>query len=314
MDTRTIHVSFQFDDCLGRVSGRSVLFLNEPVGELNANDTGGIRDGKFALDKWGVVVSIIVSSVALTVTFGLITCILSHYRAGAAAENGGTASDPNNAALTPTSAPMLSVVSAGATAGVGGMERLRGGRTAARDLAAAREQQVRLHALRTDLAVNLPPSIAMPDGEDHPYSNARIHIRDAEQEAEIYQKCIRPPPNRTVLESESPPPYRSSSAGLLGSSSSSSSSSADWTMGGMSNAPLVERCHSMSSTTRRSDATSNQKTDLLQRTVKIFTGKRTAPQAPSPAPTLPVVVVPSRRRPPEQNPPPTNHRPSRGGV
>lgn len=76
---------------------------------------------------------------------------------------------------------MLSVVSAGATAGVGGMERLRGGRTAARDLAAAREQQVRLHALRTDLAVNLPPSIAMPDGEDHPYSNTRLHIRDPEQ-------------------------------------------------------------------------------------------------------------------------------------
>lgn len=272
---------------------------------------GENQDNYSSLDKWGVVVSIIVSSVALTVTLGLITCILSHYRAGTAAQSEGTASDPNNAALTPTSAPMLSVVSAGATAGVGGMERLRGGRTSARDLAAAREQQVRLHALRTDLAVNLPPSIAMPDGEDHPYSNARIHIRDAEQEAEIYQKCIRPPPNRTVLESESPPPYRSSSAGLLGSSSSSSSS-ADWTLGGSSNAPLVERCHSMSSTHRRPDAagTSNQKTDLLQRTVKIFTGKKTTPQAPSPAPTLPVVVVPSRRR--DQNP--TAHRPSKGGV
>ncbi|KAL3276038.1 hypothetical protein HHI36_020767 [Cryptolaemus montrouzieri] len=213
---------------------------------------------------------------------------------------------------------MLSVVSAGATAGVGGMERLRGGRAAARDLAAARERQVRLHALRTDLAVNLPPTITMPDGEHHPYSNARIHIRDAEQEAEIYQKCIRPPPNRTVLESESPPPYRSSSAGLLGSSSSSSSSSEWSTLGSGGNAPLVVRCHSMSSTTKRPEGESGgvQKTDFLQRTVKIFTGKKSTPQNPNPAPTLPAVVVPSgsRRRPPDQNPPPTIHRTSKGGV
>ncbi|KAK9882362.1 hypothetical protein WA026_020887 [Henosepilachna vigintioctopunctata] len=57
------------------------------------------------VDKWRVL-SIILSSVALTVTLGLITCILSHYREGAAPEGGGTASDPNNAALTPTSAPV----------------------------------------------------------------------------------------------------------------------------------------------------------------------------------------------------------------
>ncbi|XP_015438138.1 PREDICTED: uncharacterized protein LOC107193250, partial [Dufourea novaeangliae] len=31
-------------------------------------------------------------------------------------------------------------------------------------------------------------------------------------ESEIYQKCVRPPPNRTVFDSESPPPYRSQSA------------------------------------------------------------------------------------------------------
>lgn len=32
------------------------------------------------------------------------------------------------------------------------------------------------------------------------------------QESEIYQKCVRPPPNRTVFDSESPPAYRSQSA------------------------------------------------------------------------------------------------------
>lgn len=60
------------------------------------------------------------------------------------------------------------------------------------------------------------------------------------QESEIYQKCIRPPPNRTVFDGESPPPYRSSSAGLLSLGSTSSGSSSDWTHS-------VVRCHSMSS-------------------------------------------------------------------
>lgn len=75
---------------------------------------------------------------------------------------------------------MLSVVSAGAAAGVGGMDRLRGGR-AARELAATRDRQVRLHAVHTDIAINLPPSITMPDGEEHPFTNSRIHLRDPEQ-------------------------------------------------------------------------------------------------------------------------------------
>ncbi|KYB28966.1 hypothetical protein TcasGA2_TC031022 [Tribolium castaneum] len=202
---------------------------------------------------------------------------------------------------------MLSVVSAGAAAGVGGMDRLRGGR-AARELAATRDRQVRLHAVHTDIAINLPPNIAMPDGEEqHPFTSSRLHIRDPEQESEIHQKCIRPPPNRTVLESESPPPYRSSSAGLLGSSSSSSSSGGggEWSGGG--GAPLVVRCHSMSSsssstaTTKRPEAgSSGQKTDFLHRTVKIFTGgKKGAGATPTPPPvhtTLPVVIVPTRPR------------------
>lgn len=94
-----------------------------------------------------------------------------------------------------------------------------------------------------------------------------------------------------MLESESPPPYRSSSAGLLGSIGSSSSGSSDWSGG---SAPLVMRCHSMSSTSKRPDAgASGQKTDFIQRTVKIFTGKKSQPP---PAPTLPAVVVPTRTR------------------
>lgn len=229
------------------------------------------------------ILVLVVSAVVLTVALGLVTCVLSHYR-------GGTAADPHDAGQTPTTAPMLSVVSAGAAAGVGGMDRLRS-HGAARELAATRDRQVRLHAVHTDIAINLPPSIALPDGEDHPFNNSRLHIRDSEQESEIYQKCIKPPPNRTVLESESPPPYRSSSAGLLGSIGSSSSGSSDWSGG---SAPLVMRCHSMSSTSKRPEAgSSGQKTDFIQRTVKIFTGKKSQPP---PAPTLPAVVVPTRPR------------------
>ncbi|CAG9861975.1 unnamed protein product [Phyllotreta striolata] len=202
---------------------------------------------------------------------------------------------------------MLSVVSAGVTtAGMGGgMDRLGGGGggpgAGARDLTAAAAAATREHRqmrLHTDITINLPPSIEMPDGEEHPYTSSRLHIRDAEQESEIYQKCIRPPPNRTVLESESPPPYRSCSAGMLSTSSSSSSGSGDWSTSSPSN-PLVVRCHSMSSTSSKSSLNAAtpaiQKTDFLQRTVKIFTGggKKTVYQQPPPAPALPVVIVPT---------------------
>ncbi|XP_066250494.1 uncharacterized protein [Euwallacea similis] len=210
---------------------------------------------------------------------------------------------------------MLSVVSAGAAAGMGGMDRLRGGgRAAARELAATRDRQVRLHAVRTDLSVNLPPSIALPDGEDLHHRTgfsstaaSRLQLRDAEQESEIYQKCIRPPPNRTVMESESPPPYRSSSAGYLASSSSSSGASSDWSSSS-GNAPLVVRCHSMSSTSTtmtKPGAThpsqhAGQKTDFLQRTVKIFTGKKATTstgQVPAPCVIVPGAQTQGRYQP-----------------
>ncbi|XP_063915055.1 uncharacterized protein LOC135131316 isoform X2 [Zophobas morio] len=282
---------------------------DDPYGHLEGTERPmpPVHDhGNASLSDLGILV-LVFSAIVLTVALGLITCVLSHYRpvAGEGAADGGTAADPHDAARTPTTAPMLSVVSAGAAAGVGGMDRLRGGR-AARELAATRDRQVRLHAVHTDIAINLPPNIAMPDGEEHPFTSSRLHIRDPEQESEIHQKCIRPPPNRTVLESESPPPYRSSSAGLLGSSSSSSSSSGggggDWSGGG--GAPLVVRCHSMSSSTSSSSnkrpeaGSSGQKTDFLHRTVKIFTGgkKGSAGVVTPPPQTLPVVIVPTRPR------------------
>ncbi|CAG2056110.1 unnamed protein product [Timema podura] len=109
--------------------------------------------------------------------------------------------------------------------------------------AAQRDRAVRLHSVHTDLELDLPPNIALPDGEEIPYGSAtRLHIRDTEQEREIYQKCIRPPPNRTVFDGESPPPYRSCSAGLL-----SLGGSSDWSSSDCSG---VIRCHSMSSSSK----------------------------------------------------------------
>ncbi|XP_046659503.1 protein TMEPAI-like [Homalodisca vitripennis] len=164
--------------------------------------------------------SVAVLAVLLVTTLGLITCVVSHYK--------GTVRPCHPPApATPITTPMLALQA--------GMER---------DLGAQRDRQIRLHSVHTDLELDLPPSIALPDGEEIPYgSSTRLHIRDSEQESEIYQKCIRAPPNRTVFDGESPPPYRSSSAGLLSLSSatsSSSSSSGEWTTS-------VVRCHSMSS-------------------------------------------------------------------
>ncbi|XP_043285596.1 uncharacterized protein [Venturia canescens] len=80
-------------------------------------------------------------------------------------------------------------------------------------VAAARDRAIRAGSVRQDLALDLPPRLQLPDGEERPYgAHTTLHLRDPEQESEIYQKCVRPPPNRTVFDSESPPPYRSHSA------------------------------------------------------------------------------------------------------
>ncbi|XP_046423365.1 low-density lipoprotein receptor class A domain-containing protein 4-like isoform X1 [Neodiprion fabricii] len=80
-------------------------------------------------------------------------------------------------------------------------------------VAATKDRAVRASSVRQDLALDLPPRLQLPDGEERPYgAHAGLHLRDPEQESEIYQKCVRPPPNRTVFDSESPPAYRSQAA------------------------------------------------------------------------------------------------------
>lgn len=77
-------------------------------------------------------------------------------------------------------------------------------------LAAARDAQVRAASVRTDLALELPPTVALP--EEHPLVGS-LHLRDADQEQELYGACVRAPPNRTVT--DSCPPCRSGSVSLL---------------------------------------------------------------------------------------------------
>ncbi|XP_034186282.2 uncharacterized protein LOC117607112 [Osmia lignaria lignaria] len=99
----------------------------------------------------------------------------------------------------------------GAGGGVGGERGTDGMQEAM--VAAARDRAIRAGSVRQDLALDLPPRLQLPDGEERPYgAHTALHLRDPEQESEIYQKCVRPPPNRTVFDSESPPPYRSQSA------------------------------------------------------------------------------------------------------
>ncbi|XP_032782010.2 uncharacterized protein DDB_G0271670 isoform X2 [Daphnia magna] len=113
--------------------------------------------------------------------------------------------------------------------------------------AAAAQRAERNLSVKRDLALDLPTCPTLPDGEEKPYgSSIRLRIRDHDQESEIYQECIRPPPNRTVHEtSTSFPPFRCNSESILterpsgsgragnsktaGPSSSSSSSSSSST-------------------------------------------------------------------------------------
>jgi len=49
-------------------------------------------------------------------------------------------------------------------------------------MSAQRDRQVRLQSVHTDIALDLPPSIQLPDGEELPYgSSTRLQIRDPDQ-------------------------------------------------------------------------------------------------------------------------------------
>lgn len=49
-------------------------------------------------------------------------------------------------------------------------------------IAAARDRAIRADSVRQDLALNLPPRLELPDGEEHPYgAHSDLHLRNPEQ-------------------------------------------------------------------------------------------------------------------------------------
>jgi len=49
-------------------------------------------------------------------------------------------------------------------------------------IAAARDRAIRTESVRHDLALNLPPRLELPDGEEHPYgAHPDLHLRNPEQ-------------------------------------------------------------------------------------------------------------------------------------
>lgn len=103
-----------------------------------------------------------------------------------------------------------------------------------------RDRLVRLQSVHTDLRLDLPPAIALPDGEEFPYSGTFLQIRDTEQQSEIYRECIKPPPNRTIFDGVDRH-HCCSSTGLLPQKSPTTTIVAierDW-----NSSPLVTRSH-----------------------------------------------------------------------
>ncbi|XP_065300529.1 low-density lipoprotein receptor class A domain-containing protein 4-like isoform X2 [Dermacentor albipictus] len=144
-----------------------------------------------ASSSWGQVVSGLFNSVF---SLGLVACIVSHYRMGARSwserRSRPAPHDPQpyqHVLLPPVQSALYSSASAA--------ERQRAA------LAAARDAQVRAASVRADLALELPPTVALP--EEHPLAGS-VRLRDADQEQELYGACVRAPPNRTVRDGSPP--------------------------------------------------------------------------------------------------------------
>ncbi|XP_050534515.1 uncharacterized protein LOC126901795 [Daktulosphaira vitifoliae] len=186
----------------------------------------------------GTVMVLMVVTVAVLGTVGLLTCVLHHYNQQYNPAVHCLSSGPHQRLSTPLPPPPPSPQLTSTTASTSSTPPTFGTTSSQamltmrsnNGLTREHNRQVRLHSVRTDLELDLPPQIHLPDGEEYPYgSMAKIHLRNSEQEREIYQKCIRGPPNRTIWPSapecgsKLSHPHRSSSATGLTSLSGSSS-------------------------------------------------------------------------------------------
>ncbi|XP_050429211.1 uncharacterized protein LOC126838653 [Adelges cooleyi] len=196
--------------------------------------------------SFGTVMVLMVVTVAVLGTVGLLTCVLHHYNQQYNPAVHCLSSGPHQrlstpppqltltlSSTTPSTPPAFSATSSQA------MLTMRSNNGLTRE----HDRQVRLHSVRTDLELDLPPRIHLPDGEEYPYgSMAKLHLRNSEQEREIYQKCIRGPPNRTIW------PSASDCSGKLSQQPHRSSSTSGLTLSGSSSEmDSVLRCNSMTS-------------------------------------------------------------------
>ena len=58
-------------------------------------------------------------------------------------------------------------------------------------VAAARDRAIRAGSVRQDLALDLPPRLQLPDGEERPYgAHTTFHLRDPEQVSSPFSSNI----------------------------------------------------------------------------------------------------------------------------
>lgn len=70
----------------------------------------------------------------------------------------------------------------GGSGGVGGGGRTSGHNIQEVMIAAARDRAIRADSVRQDLALDLPPRLQLPDGEERPYgAHTSLHLRDPVQ-------------------------------------------------------------------------------------------------------------------------------------
>jgi len=83
--------------------------------------------------------------------------------------------------------PTAGAVGGGGVGGGGDGEARRRRDIQAVMIAAARDRAIRAESVRHDLALNLPPRLELPDGEEHSYgTHPDLHLRNPEQ---VRAKC-----------------------------------------------------------------------------------------------------------------------------
>lgn len=71
-------------------------------------------------------------------------------------------------------------------------------------IAAARDRAIRTESVRHDLALNLPPRLELPDGEEHPYgAHPDLHLRNPEQVKKKREELERDSRNSNKITSSS---------------------------------------------------------------------------------------------------------------